>query len=98
MDLATFLDRLIDGEIEDTGHGADGPTDPFAGTDEERIDESGGSETGFAHERTQGFGAAQTALTIDGEGHEKSIDPARDGREVMRVTGTELAERRELVG
>ena len=70
VDLAAFLDRLIDGEVEDAGHGADRLADALAGTDEERIDEPGGSKPGFAHERAQGFGAAQTALTIDREGHD----------------------------
>ena len=93
MDLAAFLDRLIDGEVEDAGHGADRLADAFAGTDEERIDEAGGSKPGLAHERAQGFGAAQPALTIDRKGHDcESIVPQRDGREVMRVTVRELAQ------
>ena len=51
IDFAALLDRLIDGEIEYAGHGTDRFTNSLARTDEERVDESGGSKPGLPHKR-----------------------------------------------
>jgi hypothetical protein len=41
----------------------------LAGANEERKNELGGMEPGFANQITKGFRAAQTAHTVDGERH-----------------------------
>ena len=64
-----FLHRLVDGEVEDAGHGGDFLADAFAGADEDGLNERGGGEVGFADEGAQGFGAAETAQARGGEVH-----------------------------
>ena len=51
VDLDAFLHRFINGEIENSGHGTDRFTNSLARTDEERVDESGGSKPGLPHKR-----------------------------------------------
>src|ERR1035441_2488926 len=52
---------LVDGEIEDAGHGADRAADALAGTEKEGVDQVAGVERGFADEGPERFGAAQAA-------------------------------------
>ena len=74
--LVRFLQSLIDGKIEDPGHGGDGLADAFAGHDEERIDQRGGLKVRLADEAAQGFGAAHSSHARDGPGHKASLRQA----------------------
>ena len=56
-----FADGLVDGEIEDAGHGTDRVAHALAGADEERIDQVAGVERGFANQRAKRLSAAQAA-------------------------------------
>ncbi len=56
-----FAHSLVDGEIEDAGHGADWVAHALAGADEERVDQVAGLERGFAHQGAKRLGAAQAA-------------------------------------
>ena len=64
-----LLQRLVDGEVEDAGHGGDLFAHTLAGAEEERIDERAGMEMRLADERAQGWSAAQTAQTCGGKVH-----------------------------
>ncbi len=56
--LFGFAHGLVDGEVEDAGHGADWIAHAFAGADKERIDEVAGLQRGLAHQRAQRLSCA----------------------------------------
>jgi len=49
---------LVDGEVEDAGHGGDFAAYALAGADEEGVDEVAGLKGGFTDEGAKGLGAA----------------------------------------
>jgi len=75
--LFGFLDRLVDGEIEDAGHGADGGADALSGADEERVNQVAGFEGGLADQGAQRIVAAQAAHADVREGHASILAPDR---------------------
>ena len=68
-----FLHQFVDRELEVAGHGGDRLADAFAGAGEQRQDEIGRLELGFAHQPPHRFRDAQPALAMGGEGHSLSI-------------------------
>ena len=64
-----LLERLVDGEVEDAGHGGDLFAHALAGAEKERIDERAGVQMRLAHQRAQGWSAAQTAHSCGGKVH-----------------------------
>jgi len=62
-----FADSLINRDVEDAWHGADGVADALAGTDEERIDEVAGFQRGFAHQGAEGFVRRRRRMRMSGK-------------------------------
>src|ERR1700735_1296613 len=69
MNLASFLHRLIDGEIEHARHRANFLADTFPGANEHGINESFGTKAGLAHQVTELLGSAKPAKTGDRKSH-----------------------------
>ena len=67
--LAAFLHGRIDRQLALRRHGADRPPHAFAGADEQRQNEIGGVEPGFAHQAAHGFARPQAARAVNGKGH-----------------------------
>jgi hypothetical protein len=56
-----LFDGLVDGEVEDARHGADGAADALAGAEKEGVDQVAGGDSGLADQGAQGLGAAEAA-------------------------------------
>jgi hypothetical protein len=67
--LFGFADGLVDGEVENAGHGADGLADGFAGAEEEGVDQVAGVEGGLADKGAETVSAAQAAHARLREAH-----------------------------
>ena len=85
LDLGALLHGFVHREVEDAGHGAHFLAHAFAGTDEQRIDESFRAEAGFADERTHRFGATQAAGTISWECHNSKILAPQEQRGAAKI-------------
>ena len=59
--LLGFAHCLVDGEVEDAGHGADFMADALAGAEKEGVDQVAGLKGGFAHQGAQRLSAAEAA-------------------------------------
>ena len=68
----SFTSSSIDSLII-SGHRADLAADAFARADEQRQDELSGIEARLPHQIADGFGGAQAAETMGGEGHSSEL-------------------------
>ena len=67
--FARFLDRFVDRQVEDAGHGAHFFADALAGANEQRINERFGRKPGFADKVAHRLSTAQTAQAVNREVH-----------------------------
>src|SRR5215471_8561554 len=67
--FSRLLDRFINREVKDSGHGRDFPPHSFPRTHKQWIDKVFWSEPGFAHKRAQQLGLAHASEPGDWEGH-----------------------------
>ena len=75
--LFDFFQRLVDGQVEDAGHGADLAAYAFPLAEKQRIDQRAGMQVGLTHQRAHGGRGAQAAQACGGKLH--ADDSTREG-------------------
>ena len=85
-----FAHGLVDGEVEDAGHGADFVAHAFTGAEKEGVDQVAGIEGGLTHQGAKRLAAAETAHPRFRKAHGSDCRRKQLGDDCNRVEGLAL--------